>query len=520
MKIASGKRGGLTVPHRLLFAAFGVLVLLFCTFACREKVYAKETQEKMPRIEFLRRVVAAVEEVEAGESKSIDTDKEALKASNPATGAKSKNTESSLTDAEVIAEAKRLGLITDATFKDYSYMITRLAAVKILVKADEHLYGKTIDDKTVKLVMNERISDIAQIEKEADKKSFAKGYALGFVCGKSDGNYTETRTCTPMSKPYASTLIDMVEMLKDKSLRYRFSPYMQMLRVSKKNRPITEDKYPYILDSFPNEYYDTAFGGMDVLEGTAVYFHKTVPYMSLEERASVLAANGKKNKWRFIWPYELEDFASLKGDEKYQPAYMRKVDKSFTDEALEYYKVALNVDYRTVREDKEWQKKVLKYLSQAQLDEYIETCEKNQTILECDFVACDPGATYYYDGFRGKIYAHVRAISDKGIEQGDPFETAEYSWLIPSFGEYCFYGWGDRDPFVFIQDNYKMGEWINGFFSPYGEYPTYYDKKIGKRVPVEGEKVKLSTIELSTAIMEDHLGIYPNLKQSVNQAVY
>lgn len=489
---------------KLFCVGVSVFVLFICLLSGVRNVRADSGQrstgkEKMPRIEFLERVLEAMK---------LEPEEKSEEA--------------------YIARAKELGLISNETFKDYSYKITRLAAVKILVKADEYLHGSRIEADDISFIMEERITDISDIAAEKDRKLFAKGYALGFVKGKSDGDYLKTRTCTPLSKPYASTLIDMIEMLNDEEKRCHFRSDWQMLRISSENMPDTAEFYSSILDSYPNSYYDTCFHGMNIYRFDHLVdnkFNLMYPRMTKEQRWTrhlqydIYGIDFSIEPLDFAFPCEIEDFCKEDGVLGMVSDEYRNLDKeSFVKEMEEYFTHAFNVDYRTIRKDQEWQDVMRKYLSEENLQAYIEDCVNNKIILKCDIVAVDPEAIYFHHVFWGKVYCHVCVVSDIGLGEymedyfNDPIEgKAELGHLFPSFGpdlnEEGIWPSQDRHVFAGYYEDYQLGQYVDAIYDAIGRVPYKYDE-----VKKDTDKVSLSHVDGFPTVMYDYNGWYPNLQ--------
>ena len=157
---------------------------------------------------------------------------------------------------EYITQAKKIGLITSKSFSDYDKYINKAETAMLLVRADEYLYGKTVDDNLMNKIIECRISDISKL-RTVLRPYLAKAYALGYIMGTSNGTYSTNRKFNPtykITKKYATTLVSM---LHNKDKRHQISPDGQLLRTTK--LPKMAEFYPYILASYPNSYYDWQF---------------------------------------------------------------------------------------------------------------------------------------------------------------------------------------------------------------------------------------------------------------------
>ncbi|MBO7632918.1 MAG: hypothetical protein J6S72_00835, partial [Lachnospiraceae bacterium] len=112
-----------------------------------------------------------------------------------------------------------------------------------------------------------------------------------------------------------------------------------------------------------------------------------------------------------------------------------------------------------------------KYLSKEYLDNYIENCIKNKTIVECDIVAGDKSTLYRTDTGRFKIYLHFRVVSDKIIENNGNWNESE---LVPVITD----SKNETRSWLMIEMKYKVGDWVDYFVSPgigYGDKLMYCD---------------------------------------------
>ena len=152
--------------------------------------------------------------------------------------------------------------------------------------------------------------------------------------------------------------------------------------------------------------------------------------------------------------------------------------------------LALNVDYRTIKKDKDWYEKMLVYVKQGHrnekdLDAYIEHCVKNNIIIECDKVVCDPSLAYWSNSsFRPKVYAHMKVVSDeilKNVKFGDNFENLhDFGFGDPYYGPLFMVLDAGETGTVYTRDplylsKYKLGEWTDYFTIAWGSDGEVFD---------------------------------------------
>lgn len=408
----------------------------------------------------------------------------------------------SMEDAQVIGTAIAMGIMKKTTFTSVSKKIKCSEAAIILAKAHELIFGpdyrpdteREIDGEDIDLVINERISDIGKIKKETNRIWFAKAYLYGFLKGSSEGEYSHTRKMKPGAYLSKKNLDAMLESFFDFDERVKLSYDWQVCRDSK--LPETEELYAYVLDTFPNAYYDTGFNG----KRTADFFTEGLGSGELKERML-------NHNFSFVRPSEIEEFSALDFDTDrerfhYEGREFWNENRNITiplrlvSSAEEYFKYALNVDYRTIDDDINWRTVMGQYLSDDELKNYIAYCKKNKTIIECDKVAADLSGVYWYDGeYQCKVYVHLRIVSDETLSKGID-DDENYGTLFP-----VRYGLepGDRYTRLIFGEQYmkyQIGEWTDYYFNVSG---TNEEDAYGC----------LNTSMTTQGIMVDYGGDYP-----------
>ena len=334
--------------------------------------------------------------------------------------------------------------------------VTYKVAFTVLVKADAYLNGTKFSSSDVKLAKS-RISNISKAGSSAYQEYMTKAFMLGLYVGTKDGYYKTTRTFKYGTKMTKKTADSVIARAVNKSKRYGITDDYQVIRNTK--LPRTADLYPYILDNYPNEYYDTAWiayanydAGTDPSDKNNTHFNK---YRNMAFKDKLQDVNA------FYMPFEYVRFSQAGDNECVIPSKYRLLEPAYKvlDEAIEFYKHAMNVDYRTIKNDKEWYKFMSQYRSKEYLDKYIETCIKNKTIVECDIVAGDKSTLYATDTARFKIYLHFRVVSDRVLENNLPWDQDE---LVPVLTTQP----NETRGGLVYYFNYKVGNWIDYYVSP------------------------------------------------------
>lgn len=348
-----------------------------------------------------------------------------------------------------LAAAIEHGLISKSTFgKENNKALTRSDAAIVLTNAHQYLYEESVNDNLIKLVMSSRISDINKIKNNTRKKFMAKAFALGYITGNSDGKYSRTRTLNPNGKVTKKTAELFIERLLNPASRTKMTEDAQVIRT--KNLPKYADKYEYILDSFPNEFYDWDFYFMrfEKQDGTKLYL--TDDYeegISWAYPKSIKEYGTKKVYYTDIKTQELMYGTTLELLENCKESWLKNVE--------DFLNLVFNVNYKTLSLNNKWYNSVWSLVDETNrtkfvLDTYIKAAVENKTIIECDKVIVDSSAIYCYNGlYMVRCYVHYKINSAKSIKIREDLVSP----LI-------FDGYNGN---TYIM-NYKQGEWRDGYF--------------------------------------------------------
>lgn len=399
----------------------------------------------------------------------------------------------SLKNAAYIAAAQKLGLLDSTVLKGIKKDICYRDALAILGRAVEYIDGVTFSQEDIEYVISNRISNITGIRKNGNRKAAARGYMTGIYTGTSDGSYSGTRSIKIKSGLSSKTAAVFIKRLKNKDLRDRFSNDWQVLK--KKKLPKNSRYYKYIVADIPNSYYDTGFNGW-----TDESFETDgIGKNSLADRVGTTIGP------LFVYPSEIEEYNSLAYPEDFVRRGLQYQEENRNEEipremikgVKEFYELALNVDYRTIEKDMEWQNAMGKFLKDYELENYIRHCVENRTIIECDRVAADLSSVYLYDGeYNCKVYAHMRIVSDLPLEKKIFTAEAEtdYGYLYPVRTGWSTGSHYTRIYFSPMYLDYSMGEWTDYYFNATGARDLYGC---------------LNCSNTSTGIMIDYSGCFP-----------
>lgn len=324
---------------------------------------------------------------------------------------------------------------------DFSSDLTRADVAVLLNRADEYLYGETLDHELVNLALEKRISDIKNIDKDK-RVDVVKCYLKGFIKGYSNGDYSTDREFRGDKKISRKGALDTIKMLKDKSLRAETSPDGQLIRTTK--LPKNAELFPYILASYPNKYYE----------------------WTLRFQNSNLTINGEKAKLINLVDYASPvDIEKLNIDRYSDFATIKNISlNEWLEKAKNHLKLVFSADYRTISDewinslittDYAYESKYEKF-SRRNIEDYLKNMKENKTILEYDKIAIDGSSLYYYNGsFYLRAYVKYRVISSvvKGDVDSDTLvNESPYEKVL-----YNTYGADIR--------GFELGKWTEGYYN-------------------------------------------------------
>ena len=320
-----------------------------------------------------------------------------------------------------IDAALTAGILKKGQFKKYSSYIARGDAAVLLNRADEYLYGDTVSEDLVKVILEKRISDITKIS-SSKRESVAKCFAKGIFTGTSNGYYIQNRSFKGKSYLTSTDATAVIKLLINPKSRAKVSPDGMLIRTT--NLPKNASKFEYILACYPNKFYERPFEFM--------------MYENWETRSrDKYAFPVDMNNWTFRNWYDSWSFSEEM--DKYLYDWVNLTEK--------YLNYVFNVDYRTV--DDKWINGLGSLYTNSNRNEaddiktyYIGKMKSNKVIVESSIIAVEPSVFYYDNGYCMRAYVKYRIIA-KDI-------TVEQSNLI-------------YNSFPFL-DNLKNGLWREGIF--------------------------------------------------------
>jgi len=417
-------------------------------------------------------------------------------------------------EAQYLLACLKLGIIDKKDIKNCKNEINYKDLLIVLSKTEELIYGNLFDPEDIDCVMNKRISNIDKVSNKDEKEAICRVYMSGYYVGTSDGYYSGRRTIKLKSVPSKKSIEKLLDKIINKNKRYRFSPDWQLLRVSDKKLPKMAKYYEYILEDYPNAFYDREF---EFMQKTALVipgklseefgsheikirkagWDNILKYLKYDYRAKAILkyqTDLEAHKQirmddsrvirlmsQYVFPSELKSFISLQKKERMKGAVNSYSDLGeMLNRAVEYTYNVFNVDYRNIEERELFYAGNSVYAFDS---DYISDCIKNETIIECDRVIADPSAIYYQlnlthnrlQGYVIRLYVHYRIVNDNGSgdnslvfnQYADERGASLRSVKADKSG--LHYRWNGND-----------GEWRDGYFdvsvsAKDGILYSYYD---------------------------------------------
>lgn len=334
--------------------------------------------------------------------------------------------------------AIKVGIVKKGDFTYYKSAITRTDCAVILNRVDQYLNGETLTSDYVTTILNERISDINKIS-SSKREAVARVYGLGIIKGYSNGKFTRDREFRGSNKVAVKTAQSWINATVNPKQREKLSSDGQLLRAT--NLPKNADKFAYILDSFPNSFYEYRFEFERIKYwGTADFEYK---YMT-----------------EYCYPVDMDKYtvAASYDVQKQMELYMAEWVKSVE----EYLNLAMNVDYRTI--DKEWQEKIAGTFGNIhsydklvrRIETYVVNMKKLNVVVETEQIVVEP-STFHANtlGYCIRAYVRYKVITPDIIDQGSVIFSPGSTWIAnmesgvwkDAYFDIQLGFWGDKYPY-------------------------------------------------------------------------
>lgn len=328
------------------------------------------------------------------------------------------------------------GLVKEGEYTDRNIILTNTEAAILANRAEELLHGSKYDEALYDMIIEKnRISDLNKITKEK-RSDVVKIYGKGIMIGSGNGKCSQSRRFGGREEVTVSEAKLIAERVKIPSKRRRLSPDGQLIRTN--NLPRNAKDYEYILESFPNSFYEAKF---EYQRGT--YYYEPVELVDYASPARI-----KKS----IFNEELK---------LTQEQVMKEHLDTWCNKVEENMKLRFNADYRTI--DTAWisdLRNTYFIFGDAEADRektnyikgYVKEMKKDKVIVEAEKVVVEPSSLYYATGEHMRVYVKFRVLSgpvheEAGFEKNKGVNLSQIFYDGPSYME-----------------GFEKGKWIERYF--------------------------------------------------------
>ena len=329
------------------------------------------------------------------------------------------------------------GIIGEYQFRDYGAAITTDDAARICNAVYERLEGSGYSATKYKNVVTyDRIEDLADSEYQDE---LVKCFVRGIMVGDSLGTFSTSRRMMPAMPISLDNAKLALKRLQNPALRKIISADGQVTRNT--DLPETYKDYKYILESFPNSYYN-----------------KEQFYKSIQSDDGTTPANNGSG----------DHVAGVLDDDKTTLDTAKVVDwcKKVEDDL----KLRFSIDYTTIGEDwivsmldlqYDWIYRPEDY--REELEYYVDAVREDGSRVQCNKVVCDPSSLYHCQGsYFARAYFSFTVTSSKSSSKSGYIECILNGIYSRGVGE-TVSGYVDV-PLVSDGSSSNMFVGIDGFF--------------------------------------------------------
>ena len=279
--------------------------------------------------------------------------------------------------------------------KKISYADAAVLAERADVLKNGSKVSDSLKTKKSNITKYKRISDLSKIPK-VKRAEVISCFAKGIFTGKSNGTYSQSDSMSTklyINKSQARTIRNRI---RDKKERKKITTDGQVIRTT--NLPKNAKKFPYILESIPNSFYDSYFNW----EGKVTLVNK-----ELERRYPKDVTKGTHLLWG-------ENVPAKEIIDKYRYEWAEKVKKNV--------KTRLNFNYKTVTNKwiNDLQSTYFVYgdsydkYTTNYIKEYITKAKKNHVVIKASKIVVEPSSLYYLEnvGYTYRCYASFKITAD------------------------------------------------------------------------------------------------------------
>lgn len=325
--------------------------------------------------------------------------------------------------------------------------LAQLISKEVIVEADEINLGDSkirIDDccvifdrvlnylnekpntKSYELIERyKRISDLKKIDK-VKRTAVIRCFSEGIISSTSNGEYVQSIKVDATSYILLKEAKACIARLNNKDKRYLMSEDGQKIRT--RNLPQNAEDFPYILEAYPNEFYEVMFDFMNYNASSHKQtknrmFKNAIKDPKCKKDGNTYYSTVSLHSGDYSTPVNvrgslsgLYDFFSRTPYYEYFPfdKVMQQNLYDWCDIIEEYVRLKYNVDYRTI--DKAWINRMSELTgSSGFLNEYKKGVKSNKVIIKLGKVAIEPSTCYDSNGTFIRAYIKFKIVSAKSL---------------------------------------------------------------------------------------------------------
>lgn len=303
-------------------------------------------------------------------------------------------------DKELMELARKKNILKDNDVKSLNKILTREKAALYLYRADRVLHDmEKLNEKVTYLKEKKRISDLKDVKKE-NRATVIKVFWKGIMVGDSNGKYSSSRAFKPKSKVTKKEAEVYVKRLFHVKQRKKMSPDGQLIRTN--SLPKNAKRYPYILESFPNEYYEPKFLFEKIKYGKKPVYLKDYAYPKdigkMKFAYNQLTMENSMELYLDQWCQTVQRNMELRFNVNY-----RRIDKSWVNQLRNTYYVFEDDASANIRQTEDIKK-------------YVKRMKENKVVIKLGKVAVERSSLYNAGEDYIRVYVKYKVESCKDVK--------------------------------------------------------------------------------------------------------
>ncbi len=337
-------------------------------------------------------------------------------------------------------------LVAEDTYKDNT-PLKRVDAAVLLDKAYCLMYDDKYDESIYeKVVSKNRITDLNKVSNEK-QSAVLRCFVRGLMKGYSPGKCHQERVFKGNNYITSDEAQECINRLKKNSIRVQLSQDGQVIRTT--NLPKNAKDFPYILEAFPNDFYEMAFqfnffdcSTQKMIENSSIdeilnsksykewegnpgwYKSKKDPYgngtyttpAKVNQMANGIYCSSFTDPIEY--PFRFTAFINMR--EMYEEGWCQMIE--------DYLELRYSVNYK----DSKWVNAFMKsHGNSEKVKDYIKDIKKNKVVIECNQVTVEPSTIYDSEGICIRTYVKFQVKSAVSLKDLNKVFYKDYIGSAP-----------------------------------------------------------------------------------------